>query len=146
MMLKRESPYQAPVGLVGIFYTVLIVWTGISIFFLAGRAARAELSDAFQWVMIAAVFGFTWHFSLGLFYRIGLGPEQTIHFKGVRRGLTVHPREIEAVEGPYLPVGFVRFKVGRERLYLLCSIRNADLQAILKRIGEINPDIRFKTR
>ena len=146
MKPKTPRPYQAPTALVAVFYLLLIAWTCVSILFLAAKAARSELSDAFQWFMIAAVFGFTWYFSLGLFYRIGLGPEQRIHLKGVRRGLSVHPREIEAVEGPYLPVGFVRFKVGRERLYLLCSVRNADLQAILKRIGEINPDIRFKTR
>jgi hypothetical protein len=145
-MPKTPRPYQAPTALVAVFYLLLIAWTFASILFLARKVARSELTDVVQWVMIAAIFGFTWYFSLGLFYRIDLGPDGGIHLKGVRRGLTVHPREVEAVEGPYLPIGFVRFKSGRERFYLLCSVRNADLRAILKRIGEINPDIRFKTR
>ncbi|MEW6668119.1 MAG: hypothetical protein AB1512_23140 [Thermodesulfobacteriota bacterium] len=146
MMRKSVRSYQAPVALVAAFYLLLIAWTIVSILFLAAKAARSELRDAFQWAMIAGIFGFTWYFSLGLFYRITLDPDGSIRLKGVRRGLTIRPREIEAVEGPYLPIGFVRLKAGRERLYLFCSVRNADLLAILKRIGEINPDIRFKTR
>jgi len=145
-MRKADRFYQAPVALVAAFYLLLVAWTAVSILFLAARAARSELSDALQWVMIAAIFGFTWYFSLGLFYRISLAPDESLHLKGVRRGLTVHPREIETVEGPYLPIGFVRFKSGKERLYLLCQVRNADLLEILKRMGEINPHVQFKTK
>ena len=145
-MEKGDRSYQAPGALVAAFYLLLIAWTAVSILFLAAKAARSELSDALQWVMIAAIFGFTWYFSLGLFYRISLAADGSLHLKGVRRGLTVQPREIEIVEGPYLPIGFVRFKSKKEKLYLLCQVRNADLQAILKRIAEINPDVQFKTK
>ena len=146
MMRIGERSYQAPGTLVAAFYFLLIAWTAVSILFLSAKVVRSELTDALQWAMIAAIFGFTWYFSLGLFYRISLAADESLHLKGVRRGLTVHPREIEAIEGPYLPIGFVRFKWRKERLYLLCQVRNADLQAILKRVGEINPDVRFKTR
>jgi energy-coupling factor transporter transmembrane protein EcfT len=145
-MRKGDRTYQAPGAFVAGFYLLLVAWTAVSILFLAAKAARSELSDTLQWVMLAAIFGFTWYFSLGLFYRISLAPDESLHLKGVRRGLTVHPREIEIVEGPYLPIGFVRFKSGKERLYLLCQVRNADLQAILKRVGEINPHVQFKTK
>lgn len=143
---KSDRSYQAPAAFVAAFYLLLIAWTAVSILFLAGKAARSEMSDILQWVMIAAVFGFTWYFSLGLFHRIGLGSDGRLHLKGVRRGLAVHPREIETVEGPYLPIGFVRFKLKNERLYLICQVRNANLKEILKRIGEINPEVRFKTK
>jgi energy-coupling factor transporter transmembrane protein EcfT len=146
MMRKGSKSYQAPGSLVAAFYLLLVAWTAVSILFLSAKAARSELTDALQWVMIVAIFGFTWYFSLGLFYRISQAPDDRLYLKGVRRSLTVHPREIEVVEGPYLPIGFVRFKAGKERLYLICQLRNADLQAILKRIGEINPHVRFKTK
>jgi len=145
-MRKADRSYQAPGALVAGFYLLLIAWTAVSILFLTAKAARSELTDALQWVMIAAIFGFTWYFSLGLFYRISLAADESLHLKGVRRGLTVHAREIDTVEGPYLPIGFVRFRAGKERLYLLCQVRNADLQAILKRMGEINPHVQFKTK
>jgi hypothetical protein len=143
---KTPRPYQAPAALVGVFYLLLVVWTAVSIFFLASKVARSELIDAVQWIMIAAIFGFTWYFSLSLFYRIGLDQGGSVYLKGVRRAITIHPRDIEAVECPYLPIGFLRFKSGRERFYLFCWVRNDDLLAILKRIVEINPAIRFKTR
>jgi hypothetical protein len=145
-MQKGDSSYQAPRALVAAFYLLLIAWTAVSILFLSAKAARPELTDALQWAMIAAIFGFTWYFSLGLFYRISLAPDDRLQLKGVRRGLTVHPREIETIEGPYLPIGFVRFKLRTGRLYLLCQVRNADLQAILKRMSEINSDVQFKTK
>jgi energy-coupling factor transporter transmembrane protein EcfT len=145
-MPKGDRSYQAPGALVAAFYLLLVAWTCVSILFLSAKAVRSELTDVLQWVMLAAIFGFTWYFSLGLFYRVSLAPDDSLYLKGVRRGLTVHPREIETVEGPYLPIGFVRFKAGKERLYLLCQVRNADLQAILKRMGEINPQVVFKTK
>ena len=146
MMQKAGRSYQAPRSLVAAFYLLLAAWTAVSILLLSAKAARSELTDVLQWVMIAAIFGFTWYFSLGLFYRISLAADDRLHLKGVRRGLAIHPREIEVVEGPYLPIGFVRFKARKERFYLLCQLRNPDLQAILRRIGEINPQVRFKTK
>jgi hypothetical protein len=143
---KGSRQYQAPLGLVAVFYFLVIAWTFVSVPLLASKAARSEISDTLQLIMIIGVLCFTWYFSLGIFYRIMLEPDGSIRLEGVRRNLTVRPRDVETVEGPYLPIGFVRLKSGRERFYLLCSMRDEDLLSILKRIGEINPSIRFKTR
>ena len=77
-MEKSDRSYQAPKALVAAFYLLLIAWTAVSILFLAGKAARSELSDVLQGVMIAAIFGFTWYFSLGLFYRISLAADESL--------------------------------------------------------------------
>ena len=143
--MTRE-PYEAATALVAAFYLFLIAWTCVAVLFLVARAARSELGDILQFMMIVGVLCFTWYFSLGIFYRIRLEPDGSILFAGARRTLRLQPREIEAIEGPFLPIGFIRFKSGRERFYLLCWVKNADLLAILKRIGEINPGIHFKTK
>lgn len=143
--MTRE-PYEAPTALVAAFYLFLIAWTCVAVLFLVARAARSELGDILQFIMIVGVLCFTWYFSLGVFYRIKLEADGSILLSGVRRTHTLLPREIEAIEGPFLPIGFIRFKSGRERFYLLCWVKNADLLAILKRIGEINPGIHFKTK
>lgn len=130
----------------GSFYLFLIAWTCVAVLFLVARAARSELGDILQFMMIVGVLCFTWYFSLGVFYRIKLEADGSILLSGVRRTHTLLPREIEAIEGPFLPLGFIRFKSGRERFYLLCWVKNADLLAILKRIGEINPGIHYKTK
>ena len=141
-----QGLYQAPRPLVATFYLFLIAWTCVAVFFLAAKAVRSETADILQLIMIIGVLCFTWYFSLGIFYRIRLEPDGSILFAGARRTLRLQPREIEAIEGPFLPIGFIRFKSGRERFYLLCWVKNADLLAILKRIGEINPGIHFKTK
>jgi hypothetical protein len=141
-----REPYEAPAALVAAFYLFLIAWTCVAVLFLVARAARSELGDILQFMMIVGVLCFTWYFSLGVFYRIKLEADGSVLLSGVRRTHRLHPREIEAIEGPFLPLGFIRFKSGRERFYLLCWVKNADLLAILKRIGEINPGIHFKTK
>ena len=138
--------YQAPAVFVAAFYLFLIAWTCVAALFLVGKASRSEIGDILQLIMIIGVLCFTWYFSLGIFYRIRLEPDGRILLAGARRALTLQPRDIEAIEGPFLPIGFIRFKSGRERFYLLCSVRNANLHAILKRIGQINPGIHFKTK
>jgi energy-coupling factor transporter transmembrane protein EcfT len=141
-----REPYQAPTALVAAFYLFLIVWTCIALLFLVAKLGRSELGEILQLIMIIGILCFTWYFSLGIFYQIRLESDGSIYLAGVRRALTLHPRDIETVEGPFLPIGFIRFKSGRERFYLLCWVKNADLLAILKRIGEINRGIHFKTR
>ncbi|RJR48546.1 MAG: hypothetical protein C4576_07945 [Desulfobacteraceae bacterium] len=144
---KKESrQYQAPLGLVAIFYFLVIAWTFISVPLLVSKAARSEITDALQLIMIVGILCFTWYFSLGIFYRMTMEPDGSILLEGVKRNLTVHPRNISVVEAPFLPIGFIRFKSGRERFYLLCSMRDEDLLAILKRVGQANPSIRFKNR
>jgi energy-coupling factor transporter transmembrane protein EcfT len=138
--------YQAPTAFVATFYIFLIIWTCVAVLFLVAKAARSEIADIFQLIMIIGVLCFTWYFSLGIFYRIRLEGDGSIFLSGARRTLTLQSRDIEAIEGPFLPIGFIRFKSGRERFYLLCWLKNADLLAILKRIGEMNPGIHFKTK
>jgi energy-coupling factor transporter transmembrane protein EcfT len=138
--------YQAPAAFVGSFYLFLIAWTCIALLFLVAKAGRSEIGDILQSIMIIGVLCFTWYFSLGIFYRIRLEADGRILLTGARRAITLQPRDIEAIEGPFLPIGFIRFKSGRERSYLLCWVKNADLLAILKRIGEINSGIHFKTK
>jgi hypothetical protein len=138
--------YQAPAAFVTAFYLFVIVFTFIALLLLITRVARAEIGEILQAIMILGVLCFTWYFSLGIFYRIGLEADGSIFLTGMRKTAKVSPRDIEAVEGPFLPIGFVRFKSKGERYYLLCWVKDEDLLAILKRIGEINPGIHFKTR
>ncbi len=138
--------YRTPKGLLLIFYCLITAWTVVSIVFIGGKTVEAGGGDLIWLGMIAFVLGFTWYFSLGVFYRIRMGPDGEMVLKSFRRVLTTHPMEIEAVEGPFLPVGFVRFKLPGERAYLMCILTDPVLRGILKRIGEMNLEVKFKTR
>ncbi len=143
--LERQI-YRTPRALLLIFYSLVTAWTIVSIVFIGRKTMEAGGGDLVWLGMIGSVLGFTWYFSLGVFYRIRMGPEGEMELTSFRRVLSTHPREIEAVEGPFFPVGFVRFKLPGERAYLMCVLTNPVLRGILKRIGEMNLDVKFKTR
>jgi hypothetical protein len=136
---SERSVYQAPGFLVGIFYAFLVGWSGAAILAL-GRGG-----DSLWLFMIAFVLAFTWYFSLGLAYRIELGVDGTIEWTSYRRVVKLPPREVRMIEGPFLPVGFLRFRLEREKIYLLCVATDKVLQSVIQAIVKMNPEIRVKT-
>jgi len=61
-----------------------------------------------------------------------------------RRLISTHSTKIAMVEGPHLPLGFIRFRLEREKAYLFGIPRNRDLQQVLSVIRKTNPDVKFK--
>jgi hypothetical protein len=61
-----------------------------------------------------------------------------------RRIIKADPRKMDLIEGPHLPIGFVRFKLEREKAYLFCVTGNRQLRRILFNIRSWNPDIKFR--
>jgi hypothetical protein len=148
----REKPqtlidaheYQAPMLYVGFFYAALVAWTIVCIFFISLKVTQSELGNLFQLFMIAFIIAMTWYFSMGVSYRINVEEDGTVQLTSFRRILRVHSRKMELIEGPHLTIGFIRFRLEREKAYLFCVARNKELQKILLTIWKANPDIKFK--
>jgi hypothetical protein len=132
--------YQAPLSYVGIFYLALVVWTIVSVTFLGLK----EWTNWTQLFVIAFILVFTWYFSLRISYQILLEGDGTIWLKSFRRVIRTRSLDIQMVEGPHLPIGFIRFRLEREKAYLFCVVNDKDLQAILSLIRKFNPDAGFK--
>jgi hypothetical protein len=94
--------------------------------------------------MVAFIFVMTWYFSLGISYRVKVSEDGKLELFSFRRLVSTHSTKIAMVEGPYLPLGFIRFRLEREKAYLFGVPRNRDLQKVLSVIRKTNPDIRFK--
>ena len=137
---KKPRLYQAPLGYVGGFYLALIAWTIISVSLLGLR----EWTNWTQLFIISFILVFTWYFSLGISYLIRMDEDRTIWLKSFRKVIRTHPMKIEMVEGPHLPVGFIRFRLEREKVYLFCVVKDRDLQSVLSFIRETNPDVKLK--
>jgi hypothetical protein len=142
--LTNAHEYHAPIIYVGIFYGALIAWTIICVFFISFKVTQSEWGNLFQLFMIAFIIAMTWYFSMGISYQVNLEEDGTVQLRSFRRILRVHPKKIEVIEGPQLPIGFVRFRLEREKAYLFCRVRNKELQKILLAIREANSDIKFK--
>ncbi|NWF92458.1 MAG: hypothetical protein HXY46_06045 [Syntrophaceae bacterium] len=100
--------------------------------------------DWLQLFMVAFVFVMTWFFSLGISYRVEINEDGKLELFSFRRLISIHSTKIATVEGPHLPLGFIRFRLEREKAYLFGIPRNRDLQQILEIIRKTNPGIKFK--
>jgi hypothetical protein len=142
--LTEAQRYQAPMIYMGIFYAMLVVWTIICILIIGFKVTQSEWGNLFQLFMIAFIIAMTWYFSMGISYRVNVEEDGTVQLTSFRRILRVHSRKMELIEGPHLPIGFIRFRLEREKAYLFCVIKNKELQKILLAIRKANPDIKFK--
>lgn len=138
--LNEQRVYRAPILYLVIFYSVLLAWTIVSIFLFGIKGWRSW----FQLFMIAFIFIFTWYFSLGIFYRIDMGRDGVVGLTSLRRTMKVSPQEIRLIEGPHLPIGFIRFHLEREKVFLFCVMRNKHLQQILSNLRNLNPEIQSR--
>jgi hypothetical protein len=142
--LTDAQRYQAPMIYMGIFYAMLVAWTIICILLIGFKVTQSEWSNLFQLFMFAFIIAMTWYFSMGISYRVNVEEDGTVQLTSFRRILKVHSQKMEFIEGPHLPIGFIRFRLEREKAYLFCVVRNEELQKILLAIRKANPDIKFK--
>jgi len=146
MMIARSPDptkaflYRAPTVYVALFYLSLAAWTVVSILFM-GTTGWTSWTQVF---IIAFILVITWFFSLGISYKAGISDDGKLELISSRRVISIHSTKIEMVEGPHLPIGFIRFRLEREKAYLFCIVKNRELQQILSVIRKTNPDVRFK--
>ena len=137
--------YQAPTIYMTAFYVLLVAWTIICILLIGFKVSQSEWGNAIQLFMIAFIIAMTWYFSMGISYRVNLEEDGTLRLTSLRRILRVDCRKMELIEGPHLPIGFIRFRLEREKAYLFGVVKDKTLQQILSRIRGVNPDIKFKS-
>jgi len=137
--------YQAPMIYMILFYSFVSAWTIVSALFLGVKYGQSGKADLIQLLMIAFILGMTWYFSLGIFYRIRIEEDGNIELTSFRRIIRTHPQKVNLVEGPLFPVGFVRFRLEREKAYLFCMAKSEALGKVLSIIREKNPNIKFKS-
>jgi len=125
---------------VALFYLLLLAWTVLSVLYMGTKG----WVNWFQLFMVAFIFVMTWYFSMGISYKVEINDEGKMELFSFRRVIRLHSTKIVMVEGPHLALGFIRFRLEREKAYLFGVPKNADLQQILSIILKTNPDIRFK--
>jgi hypothetical protein len=136
----KTYTYRAPTIYVALFYLILLAWTVICVSIMGAKGWVNWL----QLFMVAFVFVMTWFFSLGISYKMELNEDGKLELTSFRRLVRTESAKIAMVEGPYLPLGFIRFRLEREKAYLFGVPRNRDLQEVLAVIRKTNPEIRFK--
>ena len=132
--------YRAPTIFMALFYLSLLAWTVLSVLYMGTKGWVSW----FQLFMVTFIFVMTWYFSMGISYKAEINDDGKLRLFSFRRQISTHSTKIVMVEGPHLPLGFIRFRLEREKAYLFGVPKNKDLQQILSIIVKTNPDIRFK--
>jgi hypothetical protein len=95
-------------------------------------------------LMIAFILAYTWYFSAAISYRVVVRDDGCIRLTSFRRTIEADAAKIRLIEGPHLPVGFLRLRLEREKAYMFCVIRDEAFKRTLSLIRAANPDIKFK--
>jgi hypothetical protein len=143
---KRDRHYQAPLTFVGLFYAALVAWTVLCVWLIGSKTLSTGWPLG-QLLMIGFVLAYTWYFSLGISYKISIETGGTTKMNSFRRVLSLHARDISAVEGPRLaaiPYCFIRFRLKREKAYLFACITDDEIQRLLKIMQKNNPELKLK--
>jgi hypothetical protein len=142
--ISESHVYQAPAMYVGIFYLLLAAWVVMCLVFLNSIFHRFGLTGFYRLFMIAFILFYMCYFASAISYKIEVWEEGDIRLTSFRRIIKTHAEEISLIEGPHLPVGFIRFRLEREKAYLFCLTNNAFLKTVLAAIKSANSDITFK--
>jgi hypothetical protein len=141
---SKSHIYQAPKLFVKIFYLLLSAWMVVCIVFLNSILARFGLAGLYRLFIIAAILFYMSYFAAAVSYKMEVWDEGNIRLTSLKRIINIHAEEIPVVEGPYLPVGFIRFRLELKKVYLLCLTNDVSLKTALSVIKCANPNINLK--
>jgi len=139
-----NSVYRAPVMFVATFYLLLGAWTIVCVSLIGLKANQWGWANLSTLLMIAFILAYTWYFSVAISYKMVLRDDGFIQLTSFRRIIAADVKKIRLVEGPRLPVGFLRLRLEREKLYMFCVIRDEAFKSTLAVIRAANPDAKFK--
>jgi len=139
-----NSVYRASVMFVATFYLLLGAWTIVCVSLIGLKANQWGWANLSTLLMIAFILAYTWYFSVAISYKMVLRDDGFIQLTSFRRIIEADVKKIRLVEGPRLPVGFLRLRLEREKLYMFCVIRDEAFKSTLAVIRAANPDAKFK--
>lgn len=142
--VQRAWTYEAPRTFVYLFYGLLTVWTVFCASLLGARIVQGGWFTLTKIFIIAFVMFYTWYFSVGISYRVELSGEGSLRLTSFRRTLDLTLDQVDRVECPYLPIGFVKFRLERQKAYLFCVGTSPRFHDLLRALMALKPDLRVR--
>lgn len=136
--------YKSPVVFIGVFYLFLAAFIIVGIFSLTSLVNDPETSYRFAIFMLLFIVVYMCYFTASISHKIEVWESGEIRLTSMRKIIDTKAEDIEYVEGPFLPLGFIRFRLEREKGYLFAFMKDASLNMVLSAIKTADPDIRFK--
>jgi hypothetical protein len=143
---SAKHVYQAPIPFMATFYAILLAWSAICIRLIIVISGPKGTAGVLPLFMISFILCYMWYFSLGISYRLEIGDNGEIRLVSPRRTLRVHVEGITVIELPRAGLGFVRFRLKREKAYLFALMQNTVLKTALAAIENANSYLIMKRR
>ena len=135
--------YEAPVFFVWVFYLLFAAFILVDLTFLVLILNKAEASYRFPIFMLTFILIFMCYFSAAISYKIQVWENGEIKLTSLRKTITTKAEDIAYVQGPQLPIGFIKFRLEREKVYLFAKMENSFLNKVLSVIKTADPGIKF---
>ncbi|MBW2027975.1 MAG: hypothetical protein JRH06_02970 [Deltaproteobacteria bacterium] len=140
----RVQVYRAPSLMIAVSWGILLVWTLICLSLIKSIFGEWGWSGALQLFIIVFLLLFGWAFFLAISYRLEQGKKGDILLISPRKAVRAEAKDVTSVELPGAGIGLVRFRLGKGKVYLFCTVKNETLKEILLTLKELNPDMEFK--
>ena len=142
--IPESYVYRAPAYFIGIFYFLLALFILVDITFLISILNKTGLSYRFPIFMFSFILVYMCYFTAAISHKIEVWKDGRIKLTSLRRAVDTTAEDIEYVEGPVLPIGFIRFRLQLEKGYLFSNMGDASLHKVLAAIKTADPKIKFK--
>jgi len=135
--------YDSPAVFVKVFYLFFAAFILVDVTFLVLILNRSEASYRFPIFMLTFILIFMCYFSSAISHRIEVWKNGDIKLTSLRKTIMTKAENIAYVQGPQLPVGFIKLRFEREKTYLFAKMGTSDLNKVLMTIKDADPGIKF---
>jgi len=135
--------YQAPAFFVWIFYLLFAAFILVDLTYLVIILNKAEASYRFPIFMLTFILIFMCYFSTAISYKIEVWENGKIKLTSLRKTIDTKVEDMAYVQGPQLPIGFIKLRLEKEKVYLFAKIGNHSLNKVLTAIKTADPGIKF---
>lgn len=135
--------YEAPVFFVWVFYLLFAAFILVDLTYLVIILNKSEASYRFPIFMLTFILIFMCYFSAVISYKIEVWKNGKIKLTSLRRTIDTKVEDMAYVQGPQLPIGFIKLRLEREKTYLFAKMGNHSLNKVLTAIKTADPGIKF---
>ena len=141
--IPESYVYQAPVFFVRAFYFFFGVFIIVDLTFLVIILNKSEPSYRFPIFMLTFILIFMYYFSTAISHKIEVWGNGKIQLTSLRKVITTKAEDIAYMQGPQIPIGFIKMRLEKEKAFLFVKMGTPSLNTVLKTIKTADPGIKF---
>lgn len=141
--ILKPDTYDAPALFVWAFYLFFAAFMLVDLTYLFIILNKGEAAYRFPIFMLTFILILMCYFSAAISYKIEVWQNGEIKLTSLKKTITTRAEDIAYIQGPQLPVGFIKLRLQKEKVFLFAHMTSPDLDQVLNTIRTADPGIRF---